>query len=277
MSLPGPPPQRAQPQRGPMAYRFRYVPGSQLEYHTIKSSQSGTDLAGVDWTLTELARLWTGAQSRGPRVGAQANIARMCRWNTVKMLRVLRLRWENPGATVPAPFASIAANPRVSTVGAAIGSKHCANKRAHIDIDWFGPAPSPANTPTPAGQKPSHNWWKPVVDGAVFERSFAESLLHYLEDSLGLQASGAQPAAWSWPPGIAPGDPLTALTDPAIDQQVLARAGSHGFEAIRLVWYVGNQRYRNPPSTLLCDSVPARPGKTFVIKSPDANAPDPNG
>ncbi len=273
MSLPGPPPRRPQLRRGPVAYTFRYLPGLN-EYHTIKSSADGQ---GVDWTLRELMRLWTGEKSRGRPMGLQADIARRCRWRSVKLLRVLRLKWENPAIAIPAPFAPIAADPRVSRVGIEIGSSHCAQKKAHIDIDWFGPAPTRANTATQPGQKPAHNWWKPVVDGAVFEQEFAEGLLHYLEDSLGLAPSGPQPASWSWPPGIAPADALLALTDPAIDQQVLARAAAHGFEGVSLVWHVGNQSYPNPPNALQCASAPGRLGKAFVIRSPDCNPPDPNG
>lgn len=239
MSLPGPPPRTRQPRRGPAGYHFRYLPG-QNEYHTIKSSADGQ---GVEWTLREVVQLWTGAKARGMNLSPQASIARQCRWQTVKLLRALRLVWASPGTAMPAPYDAIAADPRVSAVGIAIGSNNCRHKKAHIDRDWFGPAPSPANTPTPPGEAPVHNWWKPAVDGAAFEQHFAEQLLHYLEDSLGLEPSGALPASWTWPPGAVPADPVGALDDATIDQQVLAHAATHGFEGVSVRWYVGNQHY----------------------------------
>jgi hypothetical protein len=255
-----------------VGYHFRYLPGLN-EYHTIKSSADGQ---GVEWTLRELVQLWTGERPPGVPLASRAHAARQCRWQTVKLLRTLRLVWASPGAAIPAPYAPIAAAPRVSTVGISIGSNLCKYKKAHIDRDWFGPEPSPANTATPPGQAPVHNWWKPAVDGAAFEQHFAEKLLHYLEDSLGLGPSDALPAGWTWPPGTAPADPVAALADATIDQEVLARAANHGFEGLSMVWHVGNQSHPNPPVMLQCSSAAKRNGKAFIIKSPDCNAPDPN-
>lgn len=270
MSLPGPPPVNPR-YRGPLLYRFPFR-RAVSRFHTIKSSADGP---GIEYTLRELVRIWTGAVAVLMLPPMRATTGRRNRWKTVKLLRVMLLTRANPGATVPAAFAAVVNDPTVSQVGIRIGSKWCAKRKKHLDIDWFGPSKVAANATMQAG-KPTYNWWQPTIDGAAAEIACATELMHYLEASVGLAPSGVTPAAWSWPQGVAPADPVAALDDPAVDWAVEAQAEARGFDGVSIEWWVGNNGAPNPVQAFAFSTQPTAGGMAFRIESPDCLPPDPN-
>jgi len=263
MSLPDGPPNRSG-QRGSQSRQFRYIRGG-TKFHTIKeSSDKGK---GTDFTLKSLRQLWTnGFTAKGASTPLVPGV--QLRWQTVKLLRVLLYKFTTtqqvPINTIPAQFHTVWNKGRLSQVGIEIGSSIIlTTHKKHLDIDWFGPA----------GQTANHSWWRPIYDGHLAEVTCTRGLLHYLEASLGLQASGDDPGGWSWPTTPTKNGPLAALNDPAIDAAVLSLAASSGFDDIRLVWQVGDQH--SPPPVVSAVST-AIVGHDLVIDTPDVSGANPN-
>ena len=237
MSIPGPPPGMSARTPGSAAYRTWSSAPNPPTYH----QQILGDLAD--------------------RLGGNVS-----RWHAVLMLRVLRLKQDRFHVSqsdfaplAPRPFSLFMGTPwvatmcqavysrgRLSEVGIRLGCSSIAADPLHIDIDWFGDEPLPA-------------WWNPAIAAGDAERTATVGLLHFLEESLGLAKSVADPASWSWPAGTNRRAPWAENVVKSIAPPIQA-----GFEALLLEWHEGES------STFATGSS----GATFWFSTPKAGSSD---
>jgi hypothetical protein len=220
---------------------------------------------------------YTAASGTIPIMSAVA-----CRWHALNLLRTFVYRRENPGlafigAQLPAALGGLPQvywkfwrNPRLSTVGAEIGSDTVRNKSKHIDIDWFGPA----------GDGVDCNWWVGEVDGHAEETATARALIDLLELALNTDGhGGALPDSWTWSPNVKrPENPFDAINDIGLISQAGTLSRALRPKQIRIEWKVRHAGWQGGPySTEFAFTVQERANDfLLVIITPDANAPDPN-
>src|SRR6187401_2394365 len=148
------------------------APQYRYEFHSDENLQYRQS------TLVSLVNIWNnGYRAASGTIPIMSAVA--CRWHALNLLRTFVYRRENPGlafigAQLPAALGGLPQvywkfwrNPRLSTVGAEIGSDTVRNKSKHIDIDWFGPA----------GDGVDCNWWVGEVDGHAEETATARALI----------------------------------------------------------------------------------------------------
>ena len=223
---------------------------------------------GRQSALVSLVTLWNnGYTPYGATLPAVSALE--CRNRTLVLLKLFVVRKQavaagsnplNPTrpSQLPALFDPFWMAARLSTVAVEIGSVTIKHRKAHIDIDWFGPM----------GTSESSNWWRPSLDGEQAEVDTAQALIAFLEQAIARDLSNASSSRWHW------GAAVEAIALPKGFAGIESRVIPRSVAPLRLEWWVRDSTWSPPLDSFQFHT--ADGGQTLIIETPDVSGPDPN-